>query len=159
MEISDEEIVEALNAHQNDQMLIDALEDHENAQQGGSQIYRVTSTFEKKNAKFKIKTKTINLVMSTVAASFQSANEQVNALFTQIYDDYIKPLNSNTKVRIVVFHELFNYPCSTHLIDKDQFTPYLISQLFSNTVQSRVSSIGSRISRSQIQHENCNNNC
>jgi hypothetical protein len=132
---------------EDDADLINVLNEHEkNSPNIDDSIYKITSTHSNHNAKFEIETKNINITLGTSVASFKDANLYVNTLFEQIYNDHINNLSENIKVRIVVFHDLFDRPCSTHLIDKAQFTPYLIATLFSNVVQSRKSTLAEALS-------------
>jgi hypothetical protein len=156
MEISDNEIIEALVEYEQDRELVDLLTEFEDdralnefmaryeqePQTGGASLYRVVRTDERYNARFDIIDRTIEVIWSSVATSFANANEQVEGLFQQIYDDHIAHLSSNVMVRMIVDHDLLESPCSTHLIEKDQFTPELIASTFTNTIQSRKSTLG-----------------
>jgi hypothetical protein len=144
----DRMLVEALERYENDQALRAFVRQHdreadsdsdEEVQDGGGQaaLYRVVRTTESRNSKFDVVDRTIRLVWDSMATSFQHANEQVDALFQPIYDDHIRELSNNTKIRIIVQHDMLDSPVSTHLVDKDQFTPDLISSIFFNTLQSR----------------------
>jgi hypothetical protein len=133
--------------NQEDSDLIKTLNKYEktNKPNKHSDIYNVNNTYTSLNKKFDITTKTLNITLGTGALSFQDANEYVDSLFQNIYDDHVKNVNSNSKIRMVVFHDLFLKPCSTHLIEKDQFTPSLIKNIFSNVVQSRKSTLDDAI--------------
>jgi hypothetical protein len=149
--MTDEELVEILNdfeTKRDDSDLINVLHEFENDTKPNKNkaIYEVKNIYTSFNRKFEITTKTINITLGTAADSFQEANVYVDYLFQKIYDDHVKNVNPNTKVRMVVFHDLFLKPCSTHLIEKNQFTPGLIKNIFTNVVQSRKATLDEAIS-------------
>jgi hypothetical protein len=150
--LDERELIECLNEYEEAHNLPDAQHDEEmreaNAppeppQVGGGDVslYRIVRTEERHNSKFDIIDRTIHVVWSSLTTSFNNATDQVNALFQQIYDDYVRDLSGNFKVRIVVDHDLLESPVSTHIIDKKQFTPALIASIFENTLQSRKSTL------------------
>ena len=134
--MTDQELVDNLNDFENNYIFDDELIQSERDQQGGVDppFYTVLSDHRVKNPRFAIETQTVKFELSNVGRDFFQANQQVDRLFDQIYDTYInraRPrISADTKVRLVVFHDLFQNPISTHLISKNQFTANIIKQLF-----------------------------
>lgn len=72
----------------------------------------------------------------------------------QLVSDCIEPLDSDTKIGIMIDHEFFNYPINLPLIDKHELDASIIWSYFQNVVQSKKDKLIIDINTTQIRLQN-----
>jgi hypothetical protein len=70
-------------------------------------------------------------------SSFFDANENLDALFGQIFEQYIQVIPENTIVQYIINHDTFDRPISSSYMKRSQLEACMIQRSFEDVFQSR----------------------
>ena len=93
---------------------------------------------EFKDIKWNVTQKSITFsIRNSELASFFDANENINELFRQIFENYIEPIEAKRYVQYIINHDTFDRPISSCYMRKDQINVEMIQRDFEEVFQSR----------------------
>jgi hypothetical protein len=69
--------------------------------------------------------------------SFFEAEEKCSEFYERVFDQYVKPIDETSQVRMYIDHPLFDGPINLPLMLKSQLTPSVVYKYFYDTLQSK----------------------
>jgi hypothetical protein len=108
-------------------------------QRGGNPNYSLIKTTEKVNNNFGLQqtTFTFSIDNNQLQRSLFEAETNFNEFIVSFYENHIRTLSNNCKIKLLITHPSFDIPINTNYIIKSQFTPEIIHKQLYNVVQSR----------------------
>ena len=104
----------------------------------GGSLFKITKNTKKHLKKFNCWEHTIELATTdTKLDNFLTAGDIYFDLFTQVFQQFIEPLNSKSKIRVLIFHDDFQVPINLSFMDKKDLTVQLLFDAIDKTVQSK----------------------
>jgi len=90
-----------------------------------------------KNTKFNLETELYTLKINNDDTDFIKANKSINDFFLQIHGKITNNIDSNDKIFMYINHPSLDMPITIPFMDKEDFTPDLISYSFIKVCQSK----------------------
>ena len=111
---------------------------------GNEPSFKVIKTSSRHNIKFNCTEQVIELKIDDKQHdNFVDALKSCEQFFEDIYDKYIRNVNNNNKIRVVIEHPDFKHAINLPFLHPDQISPKLIYDHFERVVQSKRMNIES----------------
>ena len=105
---------------------------------GQNSLFTVKRNSVKTLTKWQCTERTIELETTNPELdNFLTAGELYYDLFNELFKKYIEPTHSNSKIRILLFHEDFQVPINLSFMDKNDLTVQMVFDAIDKTVQSK----------------------
>ena len=113
-------------------------QEYPNIQYGGQQnFYTLVKTLTRSNKKFRCEETQYDLRLSiTESLTFDELNTELRNMFLNIYNEFTSKMGDRDKIRMVFFHDQFEYPVSIQFMYKRSITVDHLINKFEKTTQS-----------------------